>query len=326
MSTILIASHGPGAGKTSVAAGLAALIGRTGASVAVCKPLSPAGRTDPDAIYFAQSFRGEIPVVDGDDATALDAAASAVRSLSGASDHTIVEVANPATGSGIASELTRGLVERLSAKVVAVFGYDPNLTAVSVSSAVAFLGESLAGVLVNQTPPYRVARTGQILTEVAATGAANVAALPEDRPMLAVTMEQLAQRLGGRWELEPGDADAWVDRFLIGGNIMDSGMGYFGRYSHQAVITRAERPDIQMASLMQDTRCLVLTGGARPTEYIRVEAAKRRVPVLLVDEGTVATADAIGGLIDDAIPYHSDKAQRMADLIADRLDATSLIS
>ena len=38
---------------------------------------------------------------------------------------------------------------------------------------------------------------------------------------------------------------------------MDSGPSYFGRYQNQAVITRAERPDIQMASLMCDTKCLV---------------------------------------------------------------------
>ena len=51
--------------------------------------------------------------------------------------------------------------------------------------------------------------------------------------MLSLTMDQLAHTLGGRWELQPTDGDACVDRFLIGGNIMDSGAGYFGRFSHQ---------------------------------------------------------------------------------------------
>ena len=145
--------------------------------------------------------------------------------------------------------------------------------------------------------------------------------------MLGLTMTQLAQGLGGRWELEPQDGDAWVDRFLIGGNIMDSGAGYFGRHSRQAVIARAERPDIQMASLMQNghTRCLVLTGGARPAEYIRVEAAKHNVPVLLVDGGTVATADAVGRLLPAATAHHIDKAERMADLLAERVDLAALL-
>ena len=326
MSTILVASHGPGAGKTSVAAGLATFIARGGATVSVCKPLSPAGRTDPDAIYFAQNFRGGVAVASGDDPTSLDAAASAVRSLAGISEHTLVEVANPASGSGVSSSITAGLVERLSARVVAVFGYDTALTAVALTSAVAPLGDSLAGIIVNQTPRYRAAATARLLGEVSAAGIPVVAALPEDRPMLSLTMNQLEQQLDGRWELEPSDGDAWIDRFLIGGNIMDSGAGYFGRYSHQAVITRAERPDIQMACLMQDTRCLVLTGGARPTEYIRVEAAKREVPVLLVGGGTVATADAVGDLLGAVVPHHAHKAERMADLLAERINVADLLA
>ena len=326
MAILLVASQQPGAGKTAIAAGLATLIARAGAAASVCKPLSPAGCADPDAVYFAGNFRGGIAVTSAEDAAGLDAAANAVRSLTGISEHVLVEVANPVSGSGAASSLTRGLAERLSAKVVTVFGYDADLSAVSISSSVATLGDRLAGVIVNQTPRYRTQQVGDILAEVAAAAVPVIAALPEDRPMLSLTMTQLAQELDGRWELEPADADEWVDRFLIGGNIMDSGAGYFGRYSHQAVITRAERPDIQMASLMQDTRCLVLTGGSRPTEYIRVEARKRDVPVLLVDRGTVATADAVGGLLDVAVPHQTHKAERMADLLEGCVDLATLLA
>ena len=326
MAILLVASHRPAAGKTSVAAGLAALIARSGARVSVCKPVSPAGRTDPDARYFAQNFRGGIAVASSLDDAGLDAAASAVRSLTGISEHVIVEVANPASGSGAASPIVFGLAERLSARVVAVFGYEPEISSVSVSGAVATLGARPGGVIVNQTPRYRARRAQSLLSELSTAGVPVIGALPEDRPMLSLNLDQLEASLGGRWELEPEDGDVWVDRFLIGGNIMDSGAGYFGRYDHQAVITRAERPDIQMASLMQDTRCLVLTGGSRPTEYIRVEATKRRVPVLLVDQNTVATADAVGGLLDAVAPHSVHKAERMADLLDGLVDLGSLLS
>ena len=326
MSVLLVASHQPGAGKTSVATGLATLIARSGARVSVCKPVSPAGLTDPDAIYFAQDFRGGIAVASSEDDAGMDAAASAVRSLTGISEHVVVEVANPATGSGAASPIVAGLAERLSARVVAVFAYEPSTSAVSVSSAVATLGSSLAGVVINQIPRYRTQSAQNLLSELANAGVPVIGAVPEDRSMLSLNLEQLEASLGGRWELEPQDGDVWIDRFLIGGNIMDSGAGYFGRYDHQAVITRAERPDIQMASLMQETRCLVLTGGARPTEYIRVEAAKRNVPVLLVDQGTVATADAIGGLMSAIVPHARHKAERMADLLDGLVDLDALLT
>ena len=326
MAILLVASQRLGAGKTSIAAGLATLIARAGASVSACKPLSPAGRTDPDSVYFAGNFRGGVSVTSTEDDAGIDAAASAVRSLTGISEHVVAEVPTSSGGQGIASPVTQGLAERLSARVVAVFGYDASLSAVSISSGVATLGDRLAGVIVNQAPRYRTQQVSDVLAEVAAAGVPVIAALPEDRPMLSLTMTQLAQELGGRWELAPADGDGWIDRFLIGGNIMDSGAGYFGRYSHQAVITRAERPDIQMASLMQDTRCLVLTGGSRPTEYIRVEARKREVPVLLVDQGTAATADAVGGLLDVAVPHQPHKAERMADLLEGRVDLAALLT
>ena len=326
MAILLVASHRPAAGKTSVAAGLATLLARSGARVSVCKPVSPAGRTDPDARYFAQNFRGGIAVASSEDDAGLDSAASAVRSLTGISEHVIVEVANPASGSGAASPIVAGLAERLSARVVAVFGYEPDTTSVSVSGAVATLGSRLGGVIVNQTPRYRAQRAQSLLSELSTAGVPIIGALPEDRAMLSLNLDQLEASLGGRWELEPEDRDVWIDRFLIGGNIMDSGAGYFGRYDHQAVIARAERPDIQMASLMQDTRCLVLTGGSRPTEYIRVEATKRRVPVLLVDQNTVATADAVGGLLDAVVPHSVHKAERMANLLDGLVDLGSLLS
>ncbi len=325
MSVILVASHRPGAGKTSVAAGLGALIARSGARVSVCKPVSPAGRTDPDAVYFAQNFRGGIAVASSEDDAGLDAAASAVRSLTGISEHVIVEVANPASGSGAASPIVSGLAERLAAPVVAVFGYEPDTSAVNVSGAVATLGSRLAGVIVNQTPRYRARRAEALLSELSTAGVPAIGSILEDRVLLSLSLDQLEANLGGRWELEPTDGDVWIDRFLIGGNIMDSGAGYFGRYDHQAVIARAERPDIQMASLMQDTRCLVLTGGSRPTEYIRVEAAKRRVPVLLVDQNTVATAEAVGALMSAIVPHAQHKAERMTDLLDRLVDLDALL-
>ena len=153
MAILLVASQRPGAGKTSIAAGLAALIARSGASASACKPLSPAGRADPDSVYFAASFRGGVAVTSAEEAAGLDAAASAVRSLTGISEHVVVEVANPASGSGVASPMTQGMAERLPARVVAVFGYDAGLSAVSISSSVATLGDRLAGVIVNHDAP-----------------------------------------------------------------------------------------------------------------------------------------------------------------------------
>ena len=104
-------------------------------------------------------------------------------------------------------------------------------------------------------------------------------------------MGQIAEHLAGIGP-DPEDTSVLIERFLIGGNIMDSGATYFGRYANQAVITRAERPDIQLASLMEDTRCLVLTGTGEPIDYIKAEAMQRDVPLIRVERDTLPTVEA----------------------------------
>ena len=138
--------------------------------------------------------------------------------------------------------------------------------------------------------------------------------------MLALTLGQVADFLGGNWVEEPSDAELWIDRFLIGGNIMDSGPNYFGRYPNQAVITRTARPDIQLASLMCNTRFLVLTGGGEPTEYIRVEAQKHDASLLLVEGGTLETAEALEGLLGLSNPYSEHKVCRFTELVEQHIE------
>jgi len=177
------------------------------------------------------------------------------------------------------------------------------------------LGGRTGGIIINNVLRHRGKHVGdELVAPLKKRGIPILGAFPEDREMLAFTLRQVAEFLAGEWVREPADPDAWVDRFLIGGNIMDSGPNYFGRYPHQAVITRAARPDIQMASLMCDTKFLVLTGGDEPTEYIRVEAQKRNAALLLVPGSTQETAESLGDLQARANPYILHKLERFSSL------------
>ena len=142
-----------------------------------------------------------------------------------------------------------------------------------------------------------------------------VAVIPESRQMLSVTVEQLAEHLGGQWVLDPVNTDAPVDHFIIGGNIMDSGPTYFGRHANQAVITRVERPDIQMASMGKNTNCLVLTGPGEPNEYIKAEALERDVPLIQVRSNTLDTVESLVGLLEKADARTAAKARHFAKLL-----------
>ena len=331
MAVLQIISNRPGVGKTCLAGALSRRMAAVSQRVAYYKPLSPTPEADPDAAFMSQVLAGEesssIPVpmpltqpvdlaqppTDLSDAQRQEVADNLAR-LDAEFDTVLVEWAAPVSLPGQPSLLLFGYT----------VGADVATEAAAVSGAAQALGDDLSGVIINGVPRHRRHEVEQgIAAALRERGLPVLGAIPEDREMLALTVQQVADYLGGRWVQEPVDdatwQTTWIDRFLIGGNIMDSGPNYFGRYPNQAVITRAARPDIQMASLMCDTKCLVLTGGEEPTEYIRVEAQKRGALLLLVAGNTLDTVESLGGLLEQANPYSEHKLARFAALMEQHL-------
>ena len=325
MATLNIVSTRPRAGKTCLAGALLQREAGRGRRVAYYKPLSADPVSDPDVTFIAglledQGSQQESvpppfpqPIDPRQPPTRLSEArvsqvAEAVAALEAAFDTVLVEWDAPAVPQGNPTVLIHPHAA----------GQDVQSVAEMVAGEWDRLGGRAGGVIINCVLPHRTRNVEEgLAAPLKKRGIPVLGAIPEDREMLAFTLGQVAEFLKGEWVREPEDPEAWVDRFLIGGNILDSGPNYFGRYPNQAVITRAARPDIQMASLMCDTKFLVLTGGEEPTEYIRVEALKRNAALLLVPGSTQETAESLGDLLSLANPYSAQKLDRFARL-ADR--------
>ena len=309
MPTILIT--GPAAsGKTSLAYGLLARLRDSGRSAAYCKPFSPTPGTDDDHAFAAEGLADALGIAVGPPPRPLDSdvaeAAAAIAELARQHENVIVEAAD---GSPVAE-----LAAAVDARVVEVRAYAPEQDwGVVADEAAGHWGARLDMLVINAVPPYRQ----DIVSEGEAESWAEVDALviPESRVMLAPTVAQIGEHLDAVWPLEPVNADAIVERFLIGGNIMDNGPTYYGRYNNQAVITRAQRPDIQLASMLPQTRCLVLTGPGEPTEYVKAEARERDIPLLQVFMPTIEAADALDRLIDAVTPHSLAKIRHYAALL-----------
>lgn len=315
MAVLQIVSSQSGVGKTSVAAALVVIANAAGKQAAYYKPFSWEKDADPDAAFVSnllQSSSGgpTVPVP-----------GSRPRSVT---KKLLAEMQAQITD--LKSKASVVIVERhdtpkpydLDCKILLVDGYSQQGDALSKTIAAA--GPNLAGVVVNSVPTHRRDETARDL----AVQPVPVAVIPESRGMLAVTVEQLAEHLGGEWVLDPVSTDAPVERFIIGGNILDAGPTYFGRYSNQAVITRVERPDIQMACMGEKTSCLVLTGPGEPTEYIKAEALQREVPLIQVRSNTLDTAEALAGLLDQADSRTNAKASHFAGLLEKYMGAEAV--
>ena len=309
MPVILIAGS-PATGKTSLAYALLARLRDAGRSAAYCKPFSPTPDADADYAFASGVLADALGIAVGPgprplSASAADAAA-AIAELRRQHETVIVEAADGSPAAELAAAA--------NARVIEVRAYASERDWAQVADeAAARWGNRLACLVVNAVPPYRREAVAASVAESSADVDALV--IPESRVMLAPTVAQIAEHLDAVWTLEPVNADALVERFLIGGNIMDHGPTYFGRYDNQAVITRTQRPDIQLASMLPQTRCLMLTGPGEPTEYVKAEARERDIPLLQVFMSTIDTADALDRLIDAATPHSLTKVRHYAALL-----------
>ena len=313
MPTILVT--GPArSGKTSVSGGLLVCLRDAGRSAAYVKPFSADGAADADHAFASGALTDALDIAVGPAPGSLtgnfDNAIQAIELLIAEANTVVVEAAE-----GFAS---LELAAALNAAVLEIRSYSPGEDWAQIADASAVRwGNRLLAVVVNAVPPYRQ----DAVAESAARSAADVDAfvIPESRVMLAPTVAEIADHLEAVWTLDPVNAEAPVERFLIGGNIMDNGPTYYGRYDNQAVITRAQRPDIQLASMLPQTRCLVLTGPGDPTNYVRAEALERDIPLLQVSTSTIETADALDRLIDSATAHSLTKARNYAALLAQHI-------
>ncbi len=342
MGILQIISHRPQEGKTTLAAALWLALAHSGKTAAYYKPLSEQPGADPDPDSDATFMREEVlaghagpsapdPLA-WDPTTNLDSPQTgqlqeAVSALHSSQGRVLVDGPSLVTARGEESPLPAQTCSALGSKAVLLFGHTPDLTPEGILQAAAPFGENLAGVIVNSVTKHRLPGFRQALT--AALQPRNIpllGVLPEMRFMRAPTLQQLFETLDGRWIQQPGDADTLMERILIGGNIMDSGPEYYGRYASQVVITRSQRPDIQMASLVPGTKCLVLTEGGEPAGYITDEAAQRQVPVMVVQSNTPDTTDALVPLLTGSSPPTLPKIEEFARNLPGLLDLDTLMA
>ena len=328
MAVLCVTSLTQGEGKTALSSGLARLLMGQGRSVHAFNPLRATDDAGRDSAFLA-SLTGSTPP-SGWPLTVSDGrlpgdAAQAISDASTSDQDTIIEAPALLDEGTDAAPLVQSLADALDARVLLVARYSPDLTTEQIVEAASGFGDRLAGVVLNRVFKYRAQDAQARLAEgLRSLNVPVLALLPEDRRLQAVTVDRIAEHLNGEYFLGQDKKDQLFDNVLIGGIVLDNGVEYFGINHTKAVLVRADRPDIQMAALQTPTRCLVLTGGHRPIQYIEHEAREEEVPVILVQQGTLEASRQMDTLFDGATIHHSDKADAFADLLQSHTDLEAL--
>lgn len=345
MGVLQILSQQPGAGKTTLAAALLVKLAQSQTSGGYYKPFStvdePGGEdSNPEFIHQALLAPSGGPTVPPAQPLPTDSATSpslpdtvgqhiqsAVESLRRSATGVILDGPDLTAETGLTSTAAAQSTNFAGAKALVLFRHSTELSVTGIMQTVEPFGSNLGGIAMTCVTKHRVeeAKIG-ILAELRSLGMPVLGLIPESRILQGPTVRQIAETLDASWVQEPVNLDAPVEQFLIGGNIMDSGPEYYGRYDNQAVIVRSQRPDIQLASLLAGTRCLVLTGGGDPTEYIKTEAMQRDVPLMVVSANTLDTAEALAPLADLAHPRNLAKITEFARQLNRHLDMERLLA
>lgn len=352
-STLLIGSCQPFSGKSAVVLGLARQLLRAGMAVRFGKPLASApDRGDPT--------RGEGPLLDadvrfvggtlglGDDQLlpslqSLEPSAVRRRLLDGELD----------PGEGLASlgallasggdglnlleapgSLVEGLLYGLSlpqlaqdldAPVLLVELWSDGRSVDALLAARAALGERLAGVVLNGVDPDQLDDLRQeILPALERLGIPVLGVMPRSPLLRSVTVEELARRLQAEVLCSHDRLDLLVETLSIGAMNVNSAMEFFRRRRNMAVVTGADRTDIQLAALEASTQCLILTGVGEPLPQLVTRAEELDVPLLKVEHDTLTTVEVIEQAFGHVRLHEAVKATYAVRLVEDHCDFASL--
>ena len=350
MNTLLITATEESTGKTAIALALATIAHERGHSVGYMKPKgtrlqSNVGKTldeDPMLARELLDLDAEMhelePVVysptfiDGamrgqeDPAELSEQIRTQFDGLAEGRDLMIVEGGGSLTTGGIVGLTDSDVADLLDADVMLVADYTQPADIDGILAAVDDLGENLAGIVFN-----RIADTAfeelnsDVIPFLESRGIEVFGAVPQETDLAGVSIADLADELGAD-TLTDIETDAVVERFLVGAMGGDEALRYFRRARDAAVITGGDRSDIHTAALeASGVKCLILTGGHRPSPAILGRAAEANTPVLQINTDTLTAVERAESVVRSGRTRDRRTVETMADLLTERVDVDALI-
>jgi uncharacterized protein len=187
------------------------------------------------------------------------------------------------------------------------------------------LGELLAGVVLNAVVPEQVASLrGDVAPALERLGLPVLGVMPRSPLLRSVTVEELSRRLNAEVLCCRDRLDLLVETLSIGAMNVNSAMEFFRRRRNMAVVTGADRTDIQLAALEASTQCLILTGAGDPLPQLISRAEELEVPLLKVEHDTLTTVEVIESTFGHVRLQESVKATYAFRLVEEHCDFEAL--
>ncbi|NHN49060.1 phosphotransacetylase family protein [Halostella sp. JP-L12] len=241
-------------------------------------------------------------------------------------DHMFVEGGGSLTTGGIIDLTDDAVAEVVDAQVVLVATYERPTDVDDVLAAADRLGDRLGGVVFNLVADadYDELET-DVVPFLEGRGVPVMGVLPRERDLAGVTVGDLADELAAE-VLTDVPTDEYVERFSVGAMSSNEALRHFRRTKDAAVITGGDRADIHTAALeAPGVKCLILTGGHRPSGAVVGKASEKGVPILLVQTDTLTTVDRAEDVVRSGRTRDAATVDAMRALLTDHADVDGLL-
>lgn len=349
MRTIIVTSTSPFAGKTGVCLALARELESRGLDVGYFKsygtmPIDVGGIvSDRDAVYAngALARPGAIetlcPVVRtrsfmedllmGRAGSRMPDLLAAFGAASDGRDVMVVEGPSDLEQGRTAGVSTCDIAGELDAKVLAVDAFGGLALPDALLLAKECLGARLAGVVHNRVhDSERSDLESCVVPYLRRVGIAWFGALPHDPLLSSVSVREIVEELGATVLNAEDRLEEPVESFMVGAMGQEKALRFFRRRAHKAVITGADRPDVQLAALETSTTAIVLTGNMPPDPIVLGRADAQGVPLLLVDMDTLTAVERMDTLLGHVRLHGPGKADRIRAMFTASVDVAGLLS
>jgi uncharacterized protein len=319
MPAIYICSTEAGAGKTTLALGLAGILANSERKIGYYKPYSQT-KPDPDTVLAKQTLNlasspDDISPFLGDEPL-TEIVSVADRVASGCAGLLVEGFAKGASAPSAAS-----VAQTLGAKVLLVVRYSGEGTTGDILTARQAFGDEFLGVVINDIPAAQDSFVRQNIIPSLPTRRIKVLGIiPQKRTLLAATPLELAKGVGGEIVAENGAIGTLVENILIGAVSYEGVSRYMARKEQKAVITGANRPDIALAALATPTVCLILTGGYPIDPTVLANARSRGVAVILTQDDTQATLERMQNIFGHTPLKPGNQISIIEDLVRQSVD------
>ena len=342
---LLIGSCEPFSGKSAVVLGLARQLGREGVSVLFGKPLATSAADfpmDPEVRFVGTtlglsdeqllpSLRVLEPATAQARLLAADLEAGDVlddlrsRIAAEAERLVLLEAAGTLSEGLLFGLSLAQLARELDAQVLLVQPWSDSRSVEPLLEARQQLGDRLAGVVLNGVAPEGLATLrAEVEPALERLGFPVLGVMPRSPLLRSVTVEELVRRLDARVLCCQDRLDLLVETISIGAMNVNSAMEFFRRRRNMAVVTGADRTDIQLAALEASTQCLILTGVGDPLPQLISRAEELEVPVLKVDHDTLTTVETIDAAFGHGRLHEAVKASYAIRLVQEHCNFSRL--